>query len=898
MSWRRQLAKVKHLFGIRDELSDLEEEIAVHLKLEAQENRDAGMSEEAAALAARRRFGNTTLTSENSRDTWKWQPLEALLQDVRFGIRQLLKNPGFAAIAVLTLALGIGATTAIFSVVHSVLLRPLPFQDPDNLVQLFETEAAPGEFPLSGADYLDWQAQNRTLEMSLYSWGRRMSAGVAAAPEAAMVTNTQANFFQLLGVSSYLGRTFLRGEDVAGKNRVAILSFGFWERRYTGDKRILGETITIDSEKYTIVGVMPRWFQFGGICDVWTPLDMRLQALGPHGNHNWNAIGRLREGFTLAAARRDLLAISKRLEKQFPDTNNRVYAIVTPLKENLVGYTRTPLLVLLGAVLLVLFIACVNVANLQLVRASVRHREMAIRTSLGAGRWRMIRQLLTENVILSLAGAVLGTLGAWWCVRMIEGMNSLPIPRANSIEINSAVLLFTVTISVVAGLLFGLAPALQSSEFGTGEELKAGSQSVVGVARTRGLLRDGLVIAEVAITLALLAGAGLLIKSFLQLRAANIGINPHNLLTMAVSLPESNYPNSTKRREFFHSLLARVQTVPGIESASMSLEIPLLGGSNGTLKPDTQTDPNLATQLVGWNYITPEYFQTLGIPLVKGRSLTEGDLQNAVTTAERLDALFRNAKGTPPKIPADITFVAVISQTAARTFWPNQNVLGRSFHWNDVKVTVIGVVADVSEYGIRHKPMPQAYFPFPIQLGDNGYARLTVRTRISPKSAIAPIRAEVQALDNTLAVLEPRTMHEVIANDTQDTSFQALLLGVFATLALLLAAVGLYGVMSYLVSQRTREIGIRMAIGARSSNVLRLILGQGAKLMAIGLLLGLLAAFGLSRLLSRMLYGVAPDDPATLVLVSLVLAIVGLAAYYIPARRATKIDPIRALRFE
>ena len=830
---------------------------------------------------------------------WRWNPVETLLQDIRFGARQLRRNPGFTIIAVLTLALGIGATTAIFSVVNSVLLRPLPYKDPSRLVRFFETEESPGNFPLSGADYLDWQAQNRTFQaMSLYSWPSNMSAGGAGEPEPAAVTNTQANFFDVLGITPLRGRTFGRGEDTAGNNRVAVLSYGFWQRHFAAAANTIGKTVVLNDETYTVIGVMPRWFNFQAPTDVWIPNDMSPKALGPHGNHRWNALGRVRPGITIAQAREDLLAISKQLEKQYPNSNSKVHAVVTPLKETLLGDFKTALLVLFGAVTLVLLIACVNVANLQLARASTRHREMAVRSSLGAGRIRLVRQMLTESILLAFAGAAVGVLLAYWCVHLLESVKSLPIPRANPVQIDGTVLFFAIIVSVLAGIFFGLAPALQTSESGINEELKAGAQSVLSSARGRRLLRDGLVVAEIAFTLALLVGAGLLLRSFAHLRSADIGINSHNVVTAALNLPEPKYPALPARRRFFEQLAERVRNLPGVASAAISTEIPLQGGNNGYIKVDGETDPALSSQLVGWNYITPGYFRTLSIPLLRGRNFVLQDSERAAVTAQKLDDLYKAAQGKEMRVPPGLSFVTVISQTMARTFWRNQNPVGRSFHWNDTKVVVIGVVGDVKEYGIRAHAMPQAYFPLSAALPWSPFANLTVKTRMPAKAVLSAIRNQVRALDPNLALLRPQTMDDVIASDTQDASVQAFLLGTFAVLALVLAAVGLYGVMSYLVGQRTREIGVRMALGAQQSNVLRLIMKRGAILTVTGIVIGTLAALALTRWISSLLYGVSAADPLTFVSVAAILALVALAAYYIPARRATKIDPLVALRYE
>jgi predicted permease len=712
------------------------------------------------------------------------------------------------------------------------------------------------------------------------------------------VTSAQANFFDVLGVSPLRGRTFARGEDTAGKNRIAVLSYGFWQRHFGAAANIVGKTMVLNEQTYTVIGVMPRWFNFQAATDVWIPLDMSRKELGPHGNHRWQAVGRLRAGVTLAQARQDLLSISKRLEKQYPDTNNKVHAVLIPLKETLTGDSKAPLLILLAAVVLVLLIACVNVANLQLARASTRHREMAVRSSLGAGRLRLVRQMLTESILLALAGAAAGVLAAAWPLHLLQAVKSLPIPRANPIQVDGTVLLVAVGLSVLAGVLFGLAPALQNSEPGLNEELKAGSQSVLNVAHGRRMLRDGLVVAEISLTLALLVGAGLLLRSFARLRGADIGIKTQNVVTASLNLPETKYPGLSARRQFFDQLAERTRNSPGVASAAISTEIPLEGGSNGYIKVDGESDPALSSQLVGWNFITPGYFRTLSIPLLEGRNFTEQDLNRAGVTGQKLFDLYKAAQGSQVKAPPDLSFVAIISQTMAKTFWRNQNPVGRSFHWNDSKVVVVGVVGDVKEYGIRAQAMPQAYLPLPLALPGFGFGYLTVKALIPSAAAISTMRNQVRALDPNLALLRPQTMHEVVAANTHDATIQTFLLGTFAILALILAAIGLYGVMSYLVGRRTREIGVRMALGARQANVLRLILMEGTKLTLVGMLVGTIAALALTRWMSSLLYGVGPEDPLAFTSAAAILAVIALAAYYIPARRATKIDPVVALRYE
>jgi predicted permease len=877
--------------------SNLDEEMRLHRELREQEQIEQGLPPKEAHYAAQRRFGNDLVLREESRDMWGWNWLEDLLQDVRYGLRQLRRIPGFTAVAVLTLALGIGANTAIFSVVNSVLLRPLPFQDPERLVDLRETEVAPSDYPLSGQDYLDWQAQNHSLEgASLYSWRQSVSVRGAGEPEPAGAEPVQANFFDVLGVRPMLGRGFAPGEDSAGKNRVAVLSYGYWQRRLAGDQHAIGKALELNDEAYTVVGVMPPWFSFPRQPDLWMPLDMSPKELGPRGGHRWSAVARLKPGVSMRQARAELLAISERLEKEYPDSNNNVHAVLIPLQETLVGNSKTPLLVLLGTVTLVLLVACANVANLLLARATVRQREMALRASLGASRGRVLRQLLTEGLLLALIGAAFGTLGAWWCVRLLRDAKTLPLPRIHPLGLDGSVLLFTVSISILGGVLFGFAPAWQAPGLNLSETLKTAGQGALSPTRTGRWLRDALVVGQMAVTLALLVGASLLLRSFERLRSAEVGFQPQNVLTMYFELPKAKYPTMAARREFFDRLVDRASRTPGVQAAALSTEIPIEGGSNGYLSVDGGSDPKYSRLLVGWNYITPDYLRTLGIPLLEGRDFTAEDLERTASVAYRLEDLYKAGRGGEPKIPKDLTLVAVISHATAETFWRKQDPIGKSFHWNNLKFVIVGVVGDVKEYGVRAQTTPQAYFPFTLALWP--YGRLTLKTRVPPTTVLGEIRRQVRGLDSGLTTFRPRTMEEVIVFNTQDTGLQAVLLGAFASLALLLAVVGLYGVMSYLVAQRTREFGIRLALGANQGIVLNLVLKQGLQLSLIGVGVGMAAATALAHTMSSLFYGVRPTDPPTFVGVAVVLTAVALAACWIPARRATKVDPMVALRHE
>lgn len=682
-----------------------------------------------------------------------------------------------------------------------------------------------------------------------------------------------------------------------GRNHVALLSYAFWQRNFAGSTGAIGKTVNLNAEPYTIVGIMPPTFHFPGTTEVWVPIDMTSEQFRDRGNHGLNVIGRLKRGVTLAQARADLLAISLRLEKQFPNGNTKVHAVLFPLKDRLVGGAQERLIVLFGTVLLVLLIACVNVANLLLARAVTRQREIALRASLGAGRLRVIRQLITESLVLSFGGAALGVLGAWWCVRLLNRAATPLSPGLNPVEIDATVLLFTLGIGVLAAVLFGLAPALQISQTQVNESLKAAAQAVVSPGAVRQRLRDALVIGEIAITLALLVGAGLLLRSFVRLQNAGIGVDPRNLLTASVNLPGANYPGLAARRRFFDELARRMRRLPGVESVALSSEIPLEGGSNGYIQVDGVSDPSVSSTLIGFNYVTSDYFKTFGIPMVRGRTFDAEDLDRDAAASQKIYELYL-ASGNAAKMPPDLTLHAVISRTAARTFWKGRDPLHGAFRWNGVKVIVIGIVDDVKEYGIRAKTMAQAYFPFTGALPYESYANLTLKTAIAPTAIVGGLRRTLYTLDRGLALFRPRTMEQVIGSDTQDARVETMLLGAFAGLALILAAVGLYGVMSYSVTQRTREIGIRMAVGANRNDVLGMILRQGLWLTVGGLLFGLLLAAALSRSMTGLLFGIGPFDTLTFGCMAFFLSLVAATAYAVPAWRATKVDPMFALRYE
>ena len=824
--------------------------------------------------------------------------LETFWQDLRYAIRMLARNPGFAAVAVVTLALGIGANTAIFSVVDAVLVRPLPFHEPVQLLWLRETEAAPGTYPLTGPDYLDWQAQSQTLQgTSLFDWGESYNASGAGEPERAYVVRTEANLFSLLGVAPIVGRAFVKGEDQAGRNHVAILSYGFWQRHFGGVKEAVGKELDLNGEKYALVGVMPAWFRSPVRADIYVPMDMSRKNLGPRGQHQYRAIGRLKPGVSVAAARTELKTIAQRLEKQYPDSNAKVGAEVIPLKELIVGDSRTELLIMLGAVGLVLLIGCANVANLSLVRATGRHREIAVRRAMGAGRARILRQLLTESVLLSLLGAVLGLFIGWGCLRLLTAAQAMPIPRANPITLDGTVLAFTLGIGLLVGILVGLAPALQVSQLQLNLELKSTVQAVLSPSGRRRILRDALVAGEIAISLALLTAAGLLLRSFAKLREVRIGIRPEGVLTAQIVLPPKKYATLEQAQAFFDQLVEGLKGAPGIKTAAVGSKLPLEGGSNGYISIEGADSSLYENILVEQNSVTPDYFRAFGIPFLTGRNFSPQDSQDAAATVRKIAAMMESGK---MQASPDLRLVAVINQAMARHFWPNQDPLGKRYKlWGMPQVTVVGIVGDVKEWGIRQPVIPQAYYPLALDLWPPvGTVSVVVQGTVGTGELLASVRRQVHSLDGSLALFNARTMQEIISGSMTDASYQSLLLSSFALLALLLTAVGIYGVMAYAVTQRTHEIGIRMALGAHPGEILKLVMRGGAQITFAGVALGVAGALALTRFLANLLFGVQPRDPFTFVVVGTLLAAVALLACYIPARRATKVDPMVALRYE
>lgn len=823
--------------------------------------------------------------------------LRDALQDLPYATRTLLRNPSFALIAIVTLALGIGANTAIFSVVHTTLLQPLPYPHSEQLVELRQTESAPGDYPLTGEDYLDWRSQNSTFsDMSLYSWPIGVNASGADQPEAVSELATQANFFQLLGVSPQVGRTFATGEDRKGSDRVVVLSNAFWKTHFAGRADALGKTLELNSNPYTIIGVMPAWFRFPTDADLWVPQDMSLETLGRRGSHSWRAIGRMKPGVTLEQARADLRTIAERLEKQFPDTNRNVDAVVIPVREWLIGGFRDQLWIMFGAVGLVLLIACANVANLLLARSTGRRREIAVRVALGAGRARLLRQLLTESLLLSMLGGLAGIVVAYTSVNLLRSVLTGVLPQPNPLRVGFVPLAFTFLVCVAAGALFGLAPALQSSSVKSSDALKSKGSARSGAGRHGNWLRNTLVAGEIALSLALLTSAGLLLRTFENLRNTDFGIQPDHVLTAYIKLPGVRYKTLDQSWEFYDQLLQRLAASPGVRAVALTSKLPLQGGTNGYITiPGKQIEQGTGP-LVEHSYISAGYFRAMGIPLLSGRDFTRSDLED---TANMLRAMASSrSQAEADAINKKCLLPSVINETMARTFWPGEDVLGKVFE-HGCNFRVIGVVGDANQGNIRGATMPENYEALPMRLGTPGWPfEVVAQSSGAPEALVGTVRSVVASLDKSLALFRVRTMPQVIAQTMTTTQYETILLLSMAALALVLAAVGTYGVMSYVVGQRTNEIGIRMALGARPKEILGMVLRHASLLVAIGIVVGWAGAAGGARAMQSLLFHVPAFDPVTYAAVSAILAVVALAACWIPVLRAMRVDPMVALRDE
>ncbi len=864
--------------------SQLEEELRNHLELAAEDLQRRRGSPEEKARAVRLQAGSVAQAMEAMRDQRGLPWLEHLGRDVRHGLRLLRRSPGFTAVAILTLALGIGANTAIFSLINAVLLQPLPFVDPERLVIVWEDLSFAG-FPHntpSAANYADIKAQSQTLEdVAALDW-RSFNLTGDGEPERVEAYGVTQNFFPLLGTKPVLGRSFTTEEDAPEGQKVLMLSHGLWQSRYGGERDIIGRDLLLNNEKYTVVGVLPVGFEFlRKDIGIYVPIAFTRDLLNNRGRHYLTVVGRTKPGVTLAESQADTQAIMRRIGQDYPEQafNGKLGAVVVPLREELAGDVRRQLTMLLVAVGFVLLIACANVANLLLARATKRQREIGIRAALGASHARTIAQALTESMLLAAAGSLIGLIFARWSFAFLERMVPVGMAISTNLELDWRILAFTLLVALLTGFIFGLVPALQTARVNLNEILKQSGGRTDFQSGTR--FRSALVIAEVALAMLLLVGAGLLIQTFLNLRGQYTGLRPQHVLTARTQLPETKYGDLARRTDFYDQVLTRVKSLPGVISAGYTTSVPLVwkGGTNSFIPEGRQPEPGVVYD-ANFRQISEDYFQTIGIELLKGRPFAMSDDARSVR-------------------------VAIVNQTMARQYWPGTEALGKRFKIGGPDspapwTTIVGIAADVRQMATDAPVKAEMYFPFrQIPTGAAYRPRdLVIRTSVEPASLAAAVRREIHAIDPNQPISDIRTMDEILSDETAARQLGMMMLVTFAGLALLLSMLGIYGVLSYFVAQRTQEIGLQVALGAQAGDILRMVLKKGMLLAVAGLGIGLVASLALTRLMQSLLYEVSASDPLTFVAVAAILLGVALLACYLPARRAMKVDPIIALRYE
>ena len=873
MSWFHRLVGSLRKDRLEDQLDD---ELQFHIEMRTQEFIAEGMEPEDARHRARRLFGNQLLLKETTRDVDTIGWIGFILQDSRYALRMLRRNPSFSVAAIFTMALGIGANTAIFSVVNVALVRPLPYPEPERLISLSDTVQGMKNWPSTYLNYLDWKRQNRVFENLAAYQGDSFNVDHGDGVEHVRAWNVSAEFFRTLGVRPFLGRDFLPEDDRPGATPVVELSYGMWQRWFAGDSGVIGRTLSVSGRSFVIAGILPKSFRFYEAAGLYTPLGLSANEMQGRSSHNVRVIGRLKPGVSLSQARADMITIADNLAQVYPAANTGTSVEVTGLQSYVVQDTRRGLLVLMGAVVFLLLIACVNVANLLLARGAAREREMAMRAALGAKWSRVIRQLLTESVVLSLIAAALAIPFCLWGCGALSRL--LPEDRREllGVVIDSRVLAITFLCSLLTGTLFGFAPAIHASRLNLTEALKKGGKSLT--AQAHGKFRGLLMVSEIALALMLLTGAGLMLRSLHSLVAVNPGFDPSHLLTMHVALSETTYESAAKQSTFVDQALHKIAAVPGVKGATAATWLPFGWEAwlDAIYVPGQPTTDSERLPQIHYDIVSPGFFHALRIPLVEGRYFLESDDANA------------------PR-------VAIINQAMARRFWPNDDPVNKSFTQgraiNHPKLlTVVGVVGDTKIEGLDEQNTPQFYLPF--AQDPHGYLTFAIRTAGDPLALAEVIRKDLATIDRNQAPYAISSMQEVMSDSLSARQLLMLLLAAFAVLAIVLAAVGVYGVTFYLTSRRTQEIGIRMVLGADRPTVLRLVLRRGVALIVLGLIAGVAASLFVTRFLTGFLYGVGPTDLATLAITSLGVFLVAFVAAAIPAYRLTKIDPLAALRYE